>query len=150
CQTQVCTNGLCGVGCTGGLVKCGGVCRDLTSDPGNCGACGQPCAAGQTCVSGQCLAGLVCSAGFGNCDGNDANGCETPLNTVTNCGGCGNTCNQSNSSSALCNGVTCSYTCKPGFADCNSLAPDTDGCETSLGTTANCGACGNACGPGAA
>jgi len=34
----------------------------------------------------------VASTGFGNCDGNGANGCETSLATVTDCGGCGVRC----------------------------------------------------------
>jgi hypothetical protein len=33
--------------------------------------------------------------------------------------------------------------CQPGWADCDGLLDN--GCETSLGTGANCGACGNVC-----
>jgi MYXO-CTERM domain-containing protein len=36
--------------------------------------------------------------------------------------------------------------CDAGFADCDSLAAN--GCETTLGTTDNCGACGHACAAG--
>jgi cohesin domain-containing protein len=129
---------------------------DVDCGGGVCPACpvGKACLANGDCQTGDCSGGvcqaaLVCSPGFGNCDGNDSNGCETPLNTVTNCGGCGNICNQNNSSSASCNGMTCLYTCKAGFGDCNAAAPDTDGCETPLDTAANCGACANACAPGA-
>jgi hypothetical protein len=41
----------------------------------------------------------------------------------------------------------CKYTggCAAGWADCNTTAPDANGCETNLSTTANCGACGRAC-----
>jgi hypothetical protein len=35
---------------------CGGSCVDTTSDNGNCGGCGQACAAGQTCSNGSCVA----------------------------------------------------------------------------------------------
>ena len=41
-------------GCGGGLVACGGVCVDVTSNNANCGACGMACASGQSCVSGTC------------------------------------------------------------------------------------------------
>lgn len=34
----------------------------------------------------------ACNAGFGNCDGNTANGCENPLSSNPNCGLCGFTC----------------------------------------------------------
>jgi hypothetical protein len=37
----------------------------------------------------------VCNPGHGDCSANDAadtDGCETPLNTDTNCGACGNAC----------------------------------------------------------
>lgn len=36
---------------------------------------------------------IQCNSGFGDCDGNLANGCETPTNTaLRNCGTCGNDC----------------------------------------------------------
>jgi hypothetical protein len=38
----------------------------------------------------------------------------------------------------------CVRTCLAGYADCNGNP--NDGCETQLGTTTNCAACGNACG----
>lgn len=34
---------------------CNGVCRDITSDPNNCGSCGHGCSSGEGCVSGQCV-----------------------------------------------------------------------------------------------
>jgi len=44
---------------------------------------------------------------------------------------------------ATCVADQCQYGCVAGFADCNmNLA---DGCETQLGTIANCASCGNAC-----
>jgi hypothetical protein len=44
-----------------------------------------------TCVSSVCSVS-ACLQGFGDCDGNQANGCEAPLTTVQNCGGCGIAC----------------------------------------------------------
>jgi hypothetical protein len=34
----------------------------------------------------------VCPAGFGDCDGQSANGCETSLKTLDNCAACGQVC----------------------------------------------------------
>jgi len=35
----------------------------------------------------------VCNAGYANCDGNQANGCEVNLTSDSNnCGACGNVC----------------------------------------------------------
>ena len=39
---------------------------------------------------------VACGAGFGDCDHNPANGCEQPLNTVSNCLGCGVSCDDAN------------------------------------------------------
>src|SRR5436853_1760745 len=69
--------------------------KDLSSDVGNCGKCGQACnfANGQgACLGGQC--GLfACNQGFGDCDMNAANGCEAPFaSDVKNCGKCGTAC----------------------------------------------------------
>jgi hypothetical protein len=52
--TQVCgCNG--GAACAAGQVCCQvGGCKDLNSDPQNCGVCGRACAAGSSCVSGAC------------------------------------------------------------------------------------------------
>jgi hypothetical protein len=43
-----------------------------------------------TCVGGTCVP--TCATGFGDCDGNPANGCETDVTTDTNCGTCGTVC----------------------------------------------------------
>jgi hypothetical protein len=54
-------------------------------------ACSLPNATG-TCSKGVC-GGDVCQSGFGNCDGNSANGCEDNVTSdPNNCGGCGNVC----------------------------------------------------------
>ncbi len=56
------------------------------------------------------------AAGFGNCDGNAGNGCETPLNTVSNCGGCGTTCPGGPGAAPTCTGTppVCGLICAPG------------------------------------
>jgi hypothetical protein len=141
--------GTCGLSCNGaGATCCSGSCANLTSDVKNCGACGHACSttnANASCTSGMCA--WACQGAHAHC-GPDNSGCETATNTVSDCGGCGVSCGQKNASAAACgaNGMKCSFTCNNGFADCNAAnAPDTDGCETSLGTTNNCGTCGRVC-----
>jgi hypothetical protein len=124
----------------------------------NCGACGRACdttqSVGAACVAGKCTY-TGCQAGWVDCDqttsDGNTNGCESSLTSTATCGGCGKTCDTTNSLGASCEpadggGVTCAYTgCAPGYADCDPAAPNTDGCETSLTTASNCGACGIAC-----
>ncbi len=43
------------------------------------------------CSMGACLL-TTCNEGFGNCDNQAANGCETALTTLDNCGACGVVC----------------------------------------------------------
>jgi DNA-binding beta-propeller fold protein YncE len=52
CNGLACRNGTCA--CTGGKTKCGTRCRNLKTDPNNCGACGQACFEGEACVGGFC------------------------------------------------------------------------------------------------
>ena len=47
-----CDNGHCV--CPPPKTICGGVCTDTSTDPNNCGWCGNQCAAGQTCQQGGC------------------------------------------------------------------------------------------------
>jgi hypothetical protein len=95
----------------------------------NCGGCGNVCNvpnAAPACVSGACVVGS-CNMGFGDCDGNPSNGCETMLTTATNCGGCGVPCALPNAASSCASG-TCTLTaCNPGFFDCDGNPAD--GCE---------------------
>lgn len=113
----------------------------VSMTPGNC--CGVACPATAlfvdhaTCVSGRC--GVACRPGFGNCDGNPANGCEANLGTSdANCGACGALC----AAGRYC-GSGC-LECPPGFASCDDNGANR--CETSLASSAaNCGACGHAC-----
>ncbi len=96
-----CVNGVCIGGCPMGFADCNmnpndGCETNILSDNNNCGACGKLCAqvpnGGPKCSSGQCTIGM-CSAGFADCDGLYANGCEVNVNSdKNNCGGCGVVC----------------------------------------------------------
>ncbi|XXF79298.1 hypothetical protein P2318_05970 [Myxococcaceae bacterium GXIMD 01537] len=73
------------VGCDVGFADCDGNAAngceaDLLASEANCGACGTVCAgapsAHAVCGAGTC--GLGCVVGTFDCDGNPANGCESP------------------------------------------------------------------------
>jgi hypothetical protein len=148
--TTSCSTGSCAfVGCAAGFGNCNGDlgdgCEASLTTSANCGGCGVACAlpnATSSCATGTCAV-VTCAAGFGDCDGNAANGCEASLATATDCGACGVACALPNAASS-CAGGTCALgACAPGFANCNGNAAD--GCETSLATATDCGACGVAC-----
>jgi Stigma-specific protein, Stig1 len=145
---QRCAAGVCVATCISGQTDCTGACRDLANDPANCGACGNACARPANATpfcAGRCA--FQCSAGFGDCDGNAGNGCETALTSVSNCGACGFTCRFSNGASACTAGACQLTTCDTGFANCDNSA--VNGCEVNTQSDrANCGACNNACGAG--
>ncbi len=132
--------------CNPGTTRCGDFCVDLQTDPDNCNRCGSGCAARANavpaCRLGACA--LTCAANFGDCDGNPANGCETPTNTATNCRLCGSACNFPNAM-AMCTDTGCRIGgCTEGFGDCNRR--NNDGCEVDQRTDiANCGGCGMPC-----
>ena len=150
--TATCADGVCGSRCTAGAADCDGDpangCEaDLRNDPTRCGACGTRCGetphGTPTCAVGACA--VECAAGFGNCDGALANGCEVSTTTSENhCGGCGMRCPARDGATVSCVASTCGFTCVGGSADCDGVAAN--GCEVDTRTTvAHCGACGQAC-----
>ncbi|HQK20513.1 MAG TPA: hypothetical protein PLJ27_23840, partial [Polyangiaceae bacterium] len=70
----------------------------------HCGACNAECGtqnASSQCVSGSCQ--ITCKAGFGDCDKNNANGCEADFSTnALHCGECGHSCLGSDCSMGYC------------------------------------------------
>jgi hypothetical protein len=97
------------------------------------------------CGEGACT--TVCNPGFADCDGNGANGCETPTTTVTNCRACGTVCRDAPNATATCTLTGCGLACDAGYGNCDGNAAN--GCERSVATdVANCGACGRTCGAG--
>lgn len=105
---------------------------------------GAPC--GLTHGVGVWLAGVcrvrACDAGFEDCDGDPATGCEGDLASAETCGACGRACSAPGATGSCVSG-SCVIACAAGLADCDGLA-DT-GCETSLASVWNCGACGAVC-----
>src|SRR6185295_5478105 len=95
-----------------------------------------------TCGSGSCAI-ASCNAGFGNCDGNDANGCEVALTSLTNCGTCGSACSRANATPTCATGSCAISSCSAGFGNCDAMDPN--GCEVALTSLTNCGTCGTAC-----
>jgi hypothetical protein len=96
CASGVCVPGVCAPGfsdCNRNAVD--GCEVAVGTDPTNCGACGSVCNVANgtsVCRDGACGFG-ACNAGFASCDGNDANGCETNLQTTSaHCGACGSSC----------------------------------------------------------
>jgi hypothetical protein len=68
---------------------------NLNTNISNCGSCGYACPtrANATIFCAASTCGFSCTSGWGNCDGNAVNGCETYLNTsINNCGSCGHVC----------------------------------------------------------
>jgi hypothetical protein len=134
----------------GGGDDLGGGHADFAVGPDLGSICGDKicnASAGETCMSctGDC--GMCnCPAGFGDCDGQPQNGCETALNGIENCGGCGMKCAQTGGTNkCILVGATyqCVATCDPTHADCDHNPAN--GCETDLTGVANCGGCGMAC-----
>jgi hypothetical protein len=147
--TTSCTGGVCVPVCATGYGNCDGNSANgceanLNTDVNNCGGCGTKCNmahANTACSTGTCVI-TSCLAGFADCDLNPANGCETPLNTLTNCGGCGIACTNANGTTS-CAANACAPVCSAGYGNCDGN--NNNGCEAKLNTDTNCGACGTAC-----
>jgi len=153
--SSTCSNGTCSaLLCNAGFADCdnnptNGCETYPRDDPNNCGACGNVCGSVNngttTCSKGACRIAF-CNEGYGDCDGNPDNGCETYTNDdPENCWGCGNIC-RSDNGTATCSAGLCGIICNPGFADCDYNPYN--GCEIeTYADSNNCGACGNVCEP---
>jgi hypothetical protein len=128
--------------------RCGGECVDLERDARHCGQCGRACTVapgrGQVvaCVMGTCM--TSCVAGRGDCNRNPSDGCETPLDTVQNCGACGMTCAGAMGAMPACVVGRCRLVCNGALQDCDGNA--LNGCEADTRTsTMHCGGCDRSC-----
>jgi hypothetical protein len=93
-------------------------------------------AATMVCVAGGCAVG-TCQANYANCDGNNANGCETYLlSNSTHCGRCNNNC----VSPLSCVNTSCTSQCPPDEPNlCGGV------CVDFSSDNRNCGRCGTTC-----
>jgi hypothetical protein len=108
-----------------------GSCTSTEIDPNHCGACGNVCGpyanAVASCAASMCI--MTCNAGFTDCNGSRADGCETQTsNAVSHCGRCGNVCNLPNAVPACVMGACRIVACNPGFANDDGITEN--GCET--------------------
>src|SRR5207247_2092926 len=87
----------------------------------------------------------ACEYGWGDCNYDSDDGCETPVSSdARNCGGCNRPCGAAPNAQATCINAFCSVRCAGGWGDCDLVAQN--GCEVNLATDdANCGACGKVC-----
>ena len=155
CRPYICSNGNCRTGCGSDDSLCydthyctGGLCQPTKTPGGSCtrdrecvsGLCrGGFCCSGAcandhgtaACAAGTGACSVTCAPGWGNCDGNASNGCETNLDPS----GPWTLVDQGDG--------TCNLACDPGWGNCDG-DPST-GCETDLNTSENCGACGASC-----
>jgi hypothetical protein len=145
-----------GGACRQGQSACGGFCRDLTSDIGNCGACGKTCPSNSACKDSQCSCKDGYSASLdGTCHPAQTTavpGCENQpgtklcdsqcVDTDKDPGHCGSCSIQCSAGQNCVNGQCIS----PGGTTCNAGETLCNGQCSSLQTNpANCGACGHTC-----
>jgi hypothetical protein len=94
---------------------------------------------GGTCIDGMCQ-GMTCDVGWGDCDGNGDNGCETPLQGREACEVCAEPCVAGPNATAICNAGTCEYGCEAPFENCDG--DWSNGCEIPTGVPNQCDAQG--------
>ena len=147
---NACSKNSCSPTCDIGFGDCDGNpsngCETALDTLTDCGACNVACArrnASVSCESGSCQI-TQCANGYGDCDDEalTANGCETRLNSLTDCGRCGAECGFPHASASCSSGQCVQGACEGGFGDCSASLP---GCETQLGKPEHCQACGNSC-----
>jgi hypothetical protein len=153
----VCMGGACQRGaCNAGFGDCdmdaaNGCEVNLGTSTAHCGACGTMCSAMNGtagCAMGACTV-ATCNAGFGNCDGNAANGCETPTgNNPMHCGACGTVCPSGVCRDGMCRPAACDDGVRNGAesdVDCGGACTACTLCRR-CNTNSDCGA--EVCGPG--
>lgn len=150
-ESLVCRSGACAsAACSAGFVDCDGTpsngCEtNVERDVKNCGSCASVCSTVNgtpSCTAGSCT--MTCNSGWGDCDNNPNDGCESDLATnAAHCGRCDVSCSNDHGSADCADGK-CVPNCGTGFGDCDGVPAN--GCESPLLTDANnCGKCSNVC-----
>lgn len=153
-----CSMGACALTCEPNYGDCaGGVAdgceTDLRASVAHCGACGFACPtrANATATCGAQGCGFTCMAGFQDCDGSVATGCEADVSMDrNNCGACYNRCG----ASQVCASGRCvdRPSCDGGVSGSDPLNCGGCGvvCPTRPNTTPACamGVCSLSCAPG--
>ncbi|MBA2661714.1 MAG: hypothetical protein H0U74_05425 [Bradymonadaceae bacterium] len=85
-----------------------------------------------------------CPRGYGDCDENPDNGCETKLDSLEHCGGCGSVCAPANATAQCTGGVCAIEQCTQDFVDCDGQIAN--GCEYNRSVSPDL-CCGGTCGP---
>jgi hypothetical protein len=136
--------------CRPGFSLCGTTCTNLQGNANHCGSCGNQCAGGQSCVNGTCTTGNnSCGAGLTACGGGGGGGtsCFNLQTDPRNCGGCGNTC----ANTQVCLAGTCQQyapalgctTCP--CTECNTVLPGSHCCPGMAGQSHPICATGTGC-----
>jgi hypothetical protein len=150
--TEECGSGSClATSCMGEFDDCDldptNGCESLSS-AAHCGACGKTCddslmnVESASCDDGTCVPVCDPASGFGNCDLDPFNGCESSVRTIERCGDCDTACDPLNAVGSCSTGECEVVGCDDGWDDCDSDPLD---CEQSLDDPEHCGSCDNDC-----
>lgn len=138
-----------GTDCGDGFKVCGGQCVSMDDPRHGCGADGcDACVtenAAPRCDALRMCAVDVCHKGFGDCDADRHNGCETNLLiNPDHCGACDVVCPPLAHAERGCGGGCTIWRCDSGFRDCDTIAGN--GCERDvMNDPLHCGGCQRAC-----
>jgi hypothetical protein len=158
-ETAGCNAGVCNaLTCKAGFADCNADpadgCERSTLMASDCGGCDHLCTlphATSGCDANGCTIDH-CDAGWGDCDGAAANGCETPLDTTAHCGACKSSCRNGSACNDGACGCSTDAHCGAGGSCCSGKCIDNTGMcfvwpcipGTEL-SRQNCGACGQTC-----
>ena len=114
------------------------VCDGLGECLGDPMECTAPNATGQ-CANGVCT-DLACNPGWGDCNSDPSDGCETSLDSLQNCGSCGEPCTAGPNAVANCSAGVCERACESPWENCDD--DWSNGCEIPTGVPNQCDANG--------
>lgn len=130
-----CTAGHCGLSCRANFADCDGNAANgcevnIKTSAMSCGSCGHTCApapnADAVCQGGVCA--IACKPGYGDCNSDPADGCETDLDhDASHCGSCRGECVVPKGGTATCEAGKCKPHCPQGAV----FKPETIECQDS-------------------